>query len=161
MSPSAVNPFEDESLPSKSASRNAHSLLHVSGTHIVDETGEQILLKGTALGGHLNMENFITGYTGHEHEHRAAMARVLGKEKAAYFFDRFLHYFFTDADAEFFASLGLNCIRVPFNYRHFIDDEGHGSDGHEVHERPDHSYSCHSPSGALRRNHIEDSNEEK
>ena len=122
MSPSAVSESEVELPQSKNASRNAHSLLRVSGTHIVDQTGKQILLKGTALGGHLNMENFITGYTGHEHEHRAAMARVLGKEKASYFFDRFLHYFFTDADAEFFASLGLNCIRVPFNYRHFIDD---------------------------------------
>jgi hypothetical protein len=80
------------------------------------------MLKGTALGGHLNMENFITGYSGHEHEHRAAMAEVLGQEKAAYFFDRFIHYFFRDEDAAFFASLGLNCIRVPFNYRHFIDD---------------------------------------
>jgi hypothetical protein len=25
-------------------------------------------------------------------------------------------------DAKFFASLGLNCIRLPFNYRHFEDD---------------------------------------
>ena len=66
MSPSAVNVFETESpnsnhLPSKGASENVHSLLHVAGTHIVNHDGKQILLKGTALGGHLNMENFITG----------------------------------------------------------------------------------------------------
>jgi aryl-phospho-beta-D-glucosidase BglC (GH1 family) len=24
-----------------------------------------------------------------------------------------------DSDAKFFSSLGLNCIRLPFNYRHF------------------------------------------
>ncbi|KAL4959627.1 glycoside hydrolase family 5 protein [Aspergillus stella-maris] len=54
------------------------------------------------------MENFITGYAGHEHEHRAQMASVLGKEKAH--------------DAALFASLGLNAIRIPFSYRHFIDD---------------------------------------
>lgn len=80
-------------------------------------------MKGTALGGYLNMENFITGYPGHKHEHRAALASVLGKEKAQFFFDRSLHYFFTEADAEFFASLGMNCIRLLFNYRHFIDDQ--------------------------------------
>lgn len=68
------------------------------------------------------MENFITGYPGHEHQHRAAMAKVLGKEKSEFFFDKFLEYFFTEADAKFFASLGLNCIRLPFNYRHFEDD---------------------------------------
>lgn len=98
-------------------------MLRVNGTSIVDANGNRIILKGSALGGQLNMENFITGYSGHEHEHRAAMAEVLGKEKAQYFFDRFLHHFFTDADAAFFASLGLNCLRVPFNYRHFIDDD--------------------------------------
>jgi len=28
----------------------------------------------------------------------------------------------TARDAEYFASLGLNCLRLPFNYRHFEDD---------------------------------------
>jgi len=97
--------------------------LRVSGDAIVNAAGERVVLKGTALGGYLNMENFITGYSGHEHEHRAALAGVLGKKKADFFFDRFLHYFFTEADAEFFSSLGMNCIRLPFNYRHFIDDQ--------------------------------------
>lgn len=68
------------------------------------------------------MENFITGYTGHESQHRAAMRRVLGPEKYEFFFDKWLEYFFTEADAKFFAGLGLNCIRIPFNYRHFEDD---------------------------------------
>lgn len=68
------------------------------------------------------MENFITGYPGHESQHRAAMRRVLGPEKYEFFFDRWLEYFFTEADAKFFAGLGLNCIRIPFNYRHFEDD---------------------------------------
>lgn len=34
------------------------------------------------------MENFITGYTGHESEMRAAMLEVLGKEKYDFFFDK-------------------------------------------------------------------------
>jgi len=42
----------------------------------------------TATGGHLNMENFITGYPGHEYEMRAAMLEVLGKEKYEFFFDK-------------------------------------------------------------------------
>lgn len=68
------------------------------------------------------MENFITGFPGHEAQHRAAMRRVLGPEKYEFFFDRWLEYFFTEADAKFFADLGLNCLRLPFNYRHFEDD---------------------------------------
>lgn len=35
---------------------------------------------------------------------------------------QFLDYFFTGADAQFYKSLGLNCIRIAFNYRHFEDD---------------------------------------
>jgi len=50
------------------------------------------------------------------------MKKVLGEENYEYFFDRFLHHFFTEKDAEYFASLGLNCLRLPFNYRHFEDD---------------------------------------
>lgn len=68
------------------------------------------------------MENFITGYPGHEHQHRAAMLQVLGQEKYEFFFDKFLEYFFMEEDAKFFASLGLNCLRLPFNYHHFEDD---------------------------------------
>ena len=98
------------------------SFLKVSGGNIVDEAGNRVLLKGAALGGWMNIENFITGIPGCEHQHRAAMLHVLGKEKYEYFFDKFLEYFFTESDAAYFASLGLNCIRVPFNYRHFEDD---------------------------------------
>lgn len=99
------------------------TLLRVSGTNIVDAYGHPVILKGAGLAGHLNMENFITGFSGHEHQFRHAMIEVLGQELATYYFDRMIHYWFTDEDAKFFASLGLNCIRVPFNYRHFIDDK--------------------------------------
>ncbi|KAF7554979.1 hypothetical protein G7Z17_g2503 [Cylindrodendrum hubeiense] len=98
------------------------TMLRVDGTRIVNPAGETVILKGAGVGGMLNMENFITGYSGHEHEHRAQLTEVLGEEKATFFFDRLIHHFFAEADAEYFASLGLNCIRIPFNYRHFIDD---------------------------------------
>jgi hypothetical protein len=34
------------------------------------------------------MENFITGYPGHEHEVRAALKKVLGEDKYEFFFDK-------------------------------------------------------------------------
>ena len=36
----------------------------------------------------MNMENFITGYTGHEHQLREKLSEVLGEEKYEYFFDK-------------------------------------------------------------------------
>lgn len=38
------------------------------------------------------MENFITGYPGHESEMRAAMLNALGEEKYSYFFDKVSFY---------------------------------------------------------------------
>ncbi|KAM5540016.1 hypothetical protein V8D89_006156 [Ganoderma adspersum] len=96
--------------------------LKVSGTKIVNQNGEEVILRGAGLGGWMNMENFISGYPGCEFQIRAELANVVGKEKSELFFDKFLEYFFQDEDAAFFKSLGLNCIRLPFNYRHFEDD---------------------------------------
>ncbi|KAL1659424.1 glycoside hydrolase family 5 protein [Schizophyllum commune] len=98
------------------------SLLKVSGTKIVDEQGQEVILRGAGLGGWMNMENFITGYPATEAAIRDALTETIGAEKAEFFFDKFLEYFFQDEDAAFFKSLGLNCIRLPFNYRHFEDD---------------------------------------
>ena len=36
------------------------------------------------------MENFITGYPGHEHEVRASLLEVLGQEKYDFFFEKVL-----------------------------------------------------------------------
>ncbi|KAF8966808.1 glycoside hydrolase [Flammula alnicola] len=98
------------------------SLLKISGTKIVDEHGNEVILRGAGLGGWMNMENFISGYPGCEFQIREALVETIGQEKSDFFFDKFLEYFFQDEDAAFFKSLGLNCIRLPFNYRHFEDD---------------------------------------
>ncbi|KAI0031096.1 glycoside hydrolase [Vararia minispora EC-137] len=98
------------------------SYIRVSGTKLVDGNGQEIILRGAGLGGWMNMENFISGYPGCEFQIREALADAVGKEKSELFFDKFLEYFFQDADAAYFKSLGLNCIRIAFNYRHFEDD---------------------------------------
>lgn len=97
-------------------------ILRVEGTRIMAGT-TPVLLRGFGLGGWMNMENFITGYPGTESQQRRALRRVLGDEGYTRFFDRFLSVFFTDEDAAFLRSLGVNSLRVPFNYRHFEDDD--------------------------------------
>ncbi|KAL7268716.1 Endo-1,4-beta-xylanase 5 [Rhizina undulata] len=101
---------------------SAAEILKVSGIKIVDKDGKEVFLRGAGVGGWMNMENFITGYPGREFQIRVALAEVLGEDKSKFFFDKFLEYFFTESDAKYYKSLGLNCIRVPFNYRHFEDD---------------------------------------
>lgn len=69
-----------------------------------------------------SLENFINGFCGNEKETRQAMLDSMGRTKYDFFFDRLMHYFFTDEDARYVKSLGLNCLRLPFHYRHFEDD---------------------------------------
>jgi endoglucanase len=101
---------------------NRHSFLKVNQNQIQDQSGTKITLHGIGLGGWMNMENFITGFPANENAFRQVVFRALGKEKADFLFDRYLEYFFSDEDAKFIRSMGLNLVRLPFNYRHFEDD---------------------------------------
>jgi len=96
--------------------------LRAEGPRVLDREGTPVVLRGFGLGGWMNMENFITGYPANEEAQRAAIREVLGRERYEFFFDCFLEHFFTEGDAEFIRSLGLNLLRLPVNYRHFEDD---------------------------------------
>jgi aryl-phospho-beta-D-glucosidase BglC (GH1 family) len=96
--------------------------LRVQGNQILNADGQPVVLRGFGLGGWMNMENFITGYPANEQAQREALRAVLGDELCELFFDRFLEYFFTEDDARYISSLGLNLVRLPINYRHFEDD---------------------------------------
>ncbi|KAL3455806.1 putative glucanase [Aspergillus heterothallicus] len=97
-------------------------ILRVDGSQVVDRNGSQVRLRGVGLGGWLNLENFINGFCGNEKETRQAMLDSMGKDNYDFFFDRLMEYFFTEEDAQYLKSLGLNCLRLPFNYRHFEND---------------------------------------
>jgi endoglucanase len=89
---------------------------------IVNEQNKPIHLHGVNIGGWMNMENFINGYSGSESHLRALMAEELGQEKAAFFFERMLDYFLGEDDIRFLSEKGVNVLRLPLNYRHFESD---------------------------------------
>jgi aryl-phospho-beta-D-glucosidase BglC (GH1 family) len=99
------------------------SVLAVRDGAVVDGSGRPVILRGYNIGGWMNMENFLTGYPGTESQHRRALRKALGPELYDVFFEEFMAAFFGAADARYLASLGLNSVRVPFNYRHFEDDD--------------------------------------
>jgi len=96
--------------------------IRVDGANLVDSTGAPIRLVGVGLGGWMNMENFITGYPGNEENIRRVMLDRMGQEAYDAFFEAFYRDFFDEDDAAHLASLGLNSVRIPVNYRHFEDD---------------------------------------
>ena len=97
--------------------------LRVHGDHLRNAAGETVRLRGVGLGGWMNMENFITGYPATESEMRSAVTGVLGDDAAERFFDRLLDRFFDEEDAAFLEDIGVNCVRIPINHRHFERDE--------------------------------------
>lgn len=99
-------------------------LLRTQGDRIVGAaTGTEIRLRGTCIGGWMNMENFINGFAGTELGARYAMREVLGEAKARFFFERMMDYMFAETDVRFLREAGFNTVRLPLNYRHFEDDE--------------------------------------
>jgi len=96
--------------------------IHVDGDRLVDESGTTVLLRGVGLGGWMNMENFVTGYPGTEQGIRRQLLASMGREAYDAFFEQFFVDFFDEADAAHLASIGMNSVRIPVNYRHFEDD---------------------------------------
>ena len=78
---------------------------------------------GPCVGGWMNMEDFIDGFPGCEHDLRATMSEFIGPDKAHFFYDRLLDYFFNEDDVAFIKSFGANVVRLPLNYRHFERDD--------------------------------------
>jgi endoglucanase len=101
---------------------NHPAFLKTHRDQIQNQSGQVVPLRGVGLGGWMNMENFVSGFPATESAFRQVVSRTLGEEKAVYLFDRYLDCFFTEEDARFIRSLGLNVVRLPFNYRHFEDD---------------------------------------
>jgi endoglucanase len=97
--------------------------LRTEGPHVVDSQGRRVRLRGTCVGGWMNLEDFIDGYSGAEHTLRLEMAAVLGASRAHFFFERLLHHFFNEDDVVYLKRLGASVVRLPLNYRHFEDDQ--------------------------------------
>ena len=96
--------------------------LQVKNGKIADEKGEPVYLRGTCVGGWMNMEDFINAYPGTESGIRRRICETLGEAKGRLFFERMLDCFFAEEDVRFIAETGANCVRLSLNYRHFEDD---------------------------------------
>lgn len=82
-----------------------------------------VLFKGLGIGSWLNIEHFMVGIPCTESQMRDSFAAVYGEATAKRFFESFADNFVTEADFTYLKKLGINLLRVPFNYRLFLEDE--------------------------------------
>ncbi|MBE6804046.1 MAG: hypothetical protein E7528_04000 [Ruminococcaceae bacterium] len=104
------------------------SLLTVKDGYIVNENGENIVLKGVNLGNWLLWETwmgFVPEYT-HDWAYYDTLQVLFdrfGEEKTAEIVKTYEDNFITEEDISQIEKLGFNCIRVPFWYRNFMTEE--------------------------------------
>ena len=51
--------------------------LSTQGKNVVDQNGQAVRLRGTCVGGWMNMEDFINGYSGAEHTLRGQFSTAV------------------------------------------------------------------------------------
>lgn len=87
-----------------------------------DLDGSNMKFAGLGIGSWLNMEHFMLGIPTTDKQIRESFTEVFGKKNSDKFFDDFIMNFCTEDDFKFLSETGINLVRVPFNYRLFLDD---------------------------------------
>lgn len=87
-----------------------------------DLDGSNMKFAGLGIGSWLNMEHFMLGIPTTDKQIRESFTEVFGKKNSDKFFDDFIINFCTEDDFRFLSETGINLVRVPFNYRLFLDD---------------------------------------
>ncbi|WP_244363704.1 glycoside hydrolase family 5 protein [Thermus brockianus] len=86
------------------------------------DDGKAVYLRGLAIGGWLNTENFINGYSGNESSWLKALREELGQDVAEAFTQAIRDHFFTEEDVAYIRSLGATAIRLPFHWRYTLGE---------------------------------------
>jgi hypothetical protein len=103
----------------------AQEFVSTRGKQIISPDGSPLLLRGINVGNWLNPEGYMFEFD------TAASARMindvvselLGPDEAVKFWETFRDNYITHDDIRFISSLGLNSIRVPFNYKLFTPED--------------------------------------
>jgi hypothetical protein len=84
--------------------------------------GKSIRLRGFGVGTWLCLEHFMIGLPASEKMIRSVFNRAFGEKAADLFFHTYQNSFLGEGDFKLLQTCGVNFIRIPFNYRLFIDD---------------------------------------
>lgn len=104
-------------------------LLSTSGSQIVDDNNQEIILKGVGLGGWMLQEGYMMNSVGGadtQYEFKDNLTALIGAEETQIFYDNWLANFVTETDIEVLADLGYNSVRLAMHYNLFtlpIQDE--------------------------------------
>lgn len=105
-----------------------NGFLRAKGKTIVNGNDEEIILTGWGLGNWLLCEGYMwKAYGGQRFDRprriEAVIRELVGSEYANEFWKKFRDYYIAEEDIAIMAELGYNSVRIPMNWRIFLEDE--------------------------------------
>ncbi len=102
--------------------------LKADGKRIVNEKGENILLRGFGLGGWMLQEGYMLKINGEGQQYRIRerIVELMGKEQTDQFYDLWLSNHTRKADIDSMKAWGFNSIRLPMHFNLYtlaVDEE--------------------------------------
>lgn len=100
----------------------AQGFLKAKGKDIVNEKGQNVLLRGIGLGGWMLQEGYMLGITAEgqqQHKIRQRIDSLIGPEATQEFYDTWLANHTTRGDIDSLRSWGFNSVRLPMHYNLF------------------------------------------
>lgn len=100
--------------------------LHTEGKKILDGSGEEVILTGWGVGNWLLQEGYMWQAFGERFDRPRRIERVIeeltGKEYADQFWKSFRQDYVRQEDINYMAKLGYNSVRIPMNWRVFMEE---------------------------------------
>jgi hypothetical protein len=101
----------------------APDFIHAERRHLVDTRGERFAVKGINLGNWLVPEGYMFKF---KHalaptEIAGVIEKLIGAEAASRFWTAFRDVYIADDDIRFIKAAGFNTVRVPLNWRLFVE----------------------------------------
>ncbi len=99
----------------------SQGFLKAENTRIVNEKGENVLLRGIGLGGWMLQEGYMLHVNKESQQFRIKqrIELLIGKEQMQQFYQMWLSNFVTKSDIDSLHSWGFNSVRLPMHYNLF------------------------------------------
>ena len=100
------------------------SYIKTSGSQLIDDKGNSIILKGTNIGNWLVPEGYMfkMSQVNSPRKIDELLYELIGPDSLKVFWDGFLNNYITHDDIKYLKRIGCNHIRLPFHYKLFTDD---------------------------------------
>jgi aryl-phospho-beta-D-glucosidase BglC (GH1 family) len=113
--------------------QNSYSqpFISVKGKEIIGTDGKPFLIKGTNLGNWLEPEGYMFKFNNASCPRliNDVFCELIGPAETRRFWKEYLSSYITRKDIQYLHSLGMNSIRIPFNYKLFTEETYLGGQG--------------------------------